>query len=144
MKDANLKKFTTVLFFVASFASICFVAGIPLIVISTTMSNTFGLVMGIFLVVFGFYGSPLLWISYADFKQQDRVSDAVTKENIYTVNDIATQNSINKTKQHNFIDNLIYNKYNKKVDINKIAIVHIVFVFFNKIVEYFLLTWRSR
>ena len=75
--------------------------------------------MGVFLVVFGFYGSPLLWISYASFKQQGRVVDAVTKENIYTVNDIATQNSINKIKQHNFIDNLIYNKYNKKVDINK-------------------------
>lgn len=128
MRDSGLKKFIVVLFFIALFATIGFVAGIPLIVISATKSNTFGLIVGIILVVFGFYGAPMLWISYASFKQQGRVVDAVTKENIYTVNGIATQlqlspeqvkTHLSKAVSKNYLKGYLFDGNELKINNNK-------------------------
>lgn len=128
MKDFRLKKFTIILFFIALFATIGFVAGIPLIIVSASNSNTFGLIMGIILVVFGFYGAPMLWISYAGFKQQCRVVDAVTKENIYTVSGIATQLQLSpeQVKAHlskavnkNYLKGYLFDGNELKINNNK-------------------------
>lgn len=127
MEDSRLKKFTIVILFSALLATIGFVAGIPLIIISAG-SSTFGLIAGIVLVVFGFYGAPMLWLSYASFKQQGRVVDAVTKENIYTVDGIASQLQINpeqvkaqltKAVNKNYLKGYLFDGNELKINNNK-------------------------
>ena len=127
MKDSRLKNFTITLFFIALFATIGFVAGIPIIIISAG-TNTFGLIAGIVLVVFGFYGAPMLWLSYASFKQQSRVVDAVTKENIYTVDGIANQlqlspeqvkSQLTKAVSKNYLTGYLFDGNELKINNNK-------------------------
>lgn len=84
------KKQKSVLFF-AIFLSIGFVAGIPAIIFGASKGISLLLVLGIILVVFGFYGSPMLWVQFGALNQAKRIVYAVEDEKLYSVQEIAKQ-----------------------------------------------------
>lgn len=86
----NLDRKIVITLIVAILSAIGFVAGIPTIIFGAKYSVAL-LVVGIVLVVFGFYGSPMLFISYGNLKQTRRVVFAVEKEKIYSISDISKQ-----------------------------------------------------
>ena len=86
MKKIN--KDVKVLFCWAIIASILFVVGIPLIPIFAG-KNWFVMALGIVFVVFGFYGTPLLWVAYGSKRSLKRVVEAITEEHLYSNKDIA-------------------------------------------------------
>ena len=98
-------------------ASIAFVVGIPMIVLGA-MNSTVLMIFGIVFVVFGFYGTPMLWISYAGLRSLKRVVDAVMEENLTTNAEIAMQlqtsernikAQITKAINKKYITGFIYN-----------------------------------
>lgn len=89
MKNKNIKKRVTINLIIAILLAIGFVGGIPLLILSAINGFTFGLVMGIILVVAGFYGTPIQFIHFANLKATARVVDCVLVENIYAVSEIA-------------------------------------------------------
>ncbi len=46
--------------------------------------------VGIGFLVVGFYGTPLIWVKFADAHSYKRVVSAVSKEKIYSISQIAT------------------------------------------------------
>lgn len=92
-------------------ASILFVVGIPIIIFSAINSFWFGLVIGIIFVVFGFYGMPLLWVSFGNLKSLKRVVDAVMEENLTTISQIASQLQINEKTAKSYVTQAINKKY---------------------------------
>lgn len=98
-------------------ASIAFVVGIPMIVLGA-MNSTVLMIFGIVFVVFGFYGTPMLWMSYAGLRSLKRVVDAVMEENLTTNAEIAMQlqtsernikAQITKAINKKYITGFIYN-----------------------------------
>ena len=98
-------------------ASIAFVVGIPMIVLGATNSTVL-MIFGIVFVVFGFYGTPMLWMSYAGLRSLKRVVDAVMEENLTTNAEIAMQlqtsernikAQITKAINKKYITGFIYN-----------------------------------
>ena len=92
MKDnmKNVKKDEMKMLIISIVASVLFVVGIPLIAMFAG-KNWVVMTLGIVFVVFGFYGSPLLWISYAGKRKTKRVVEAVVEENLLTNSEIAQQ-----------------------------------------------------
>lgn len=89
MKNKNIKKRVQINLIIAILLAVGFVGGIPLLIISATKGFTFGLIVGIILVVAGFYGTPMQFIHFANLKATARVIDCVLIENIYAVSEIA-------------------------------------------------------
>ncbi len=77
-------------FFIALIVSVLFVAGIPMIPLGA-VHNTVVMVFGIAFVGGGFYGMPLLWVSYGHTVTLRRVVYAIKKEYLYSVGEIAAQ-----------------------------------------------------
>ncbi len=91
------KKLNSLIFqktFWAIFATICFVAGIPTIILCAK-NSTIGLIAGILMVVFGFYGTPLFWISFGQVRELKRIIEAIYLEKLTSVKEISTQLTIN-------------------------------------------------
>ena len=87
-------------------ASVLLVVGIPIIIFSATSSFWLGLVVGIIFVVFGFYGSPMLWVSFGNLKSLQRVVDAVLEDNLTSIEDIARQLQISERTAVNWSENV--------------------------------------
>lgn len=92
-------------------ATVLFVVGIPIIIFSAINSFWVGLVFGIVFVVFGFYGSPLLWVSFGNLKSLKRVVDAVMEENLTTAKEIAGQLQISEKNAKGYITQGINKRY---------------------------------
>lgn len=73
----------------AIIASVCFPLGIAGTVTGATKGIGVLLGFGIAAVVFGFYGSPILWIQYGQAGIMRRLVVAVETDNLYTVKEIA-------------------------------------------------------
>ena len=95
----------------AILAAVCFVGGIPLIVFGASQSLWPLLVIGIIFVVFGFYGSPMLWIQYGTLKTQKRVVDAVMEEHLTSVTEISSQLQMREKEVREYIKKGINKKY---------------------------------
>ena len=69
------------------------VAGVPMIVFGAINMGglTILMVAGIVFVVLGFYGTPLVWISYGNKVSLKRVVYAVDREHLLTVQEISAQ-----------------------------------------------------
>ena len=63
MENKDLKKNINIKLILAIFALVCFVGGVPMIVIFAKLQPLL-MVLGILMVIFGFYGSPILFIAY--------------------------------------------------------------------------------
>ena len=74
------------------------VAGVPMIVFGAINMGglTILMVAGIVFVVLGFYGTPLVWISYGNKVSLKRVVYAVDREHLLTVQEISAQLSISR------------------------------------------------
>ncbi len=107
----NINKTITSKFLISMFASICFVCGIPLLIFGAVNKNYIVMVAGIVMVVFGFYGTPFLWLSYADSHKIKRVVEAATDENLMTVKEIATQLSMQEKLVQNYLKTAISKHY---------------------------------
>ncbi len=92
--------------------SILFVVGIPMIPIFAG-KNWVLMAIGIVFVVVGFYGMPLLWISYANKKRTRRVIQAVEEENLYSNQDIAMQLQMKEKEVYSEITKAINKGYLK-------------------------------
>ena len=111
MKDnmKNVKKDEMKMLIISIVASVLFVVGIPLIAMFSG-KNWVVMTLGIVFVVFGFYGSPLLWISYAGKRKTKRVVEAVVEENLLTNSEIAQQLSMREKD----VQTEVYKAINKK------------------------------
>ena len=123
----KLKRSIIITLIIAIFAACGFVAGIPFIIMGAK-NSTFLLVLGIVLVAFGFYGTPLLFISYANKKRIKRVCLAITKDKLTDIPTIAKhlqlpeetiRQDITIAINADYIDNYIFNGETLTKSINK-------------------------
>ncbi len=89
MQEINKK--IRVLFGFALGLSICFPLGILGIVFGAVKGIIFLLVAGIVFTVAGFYAMPLLWVRYAERRQDRTLLTMILHENIYTISGLAAQ-----------------------------------------------------
>ena len=97
-------------FYLALSSSIMFVIGIPLIPIFAG-DNWFLMILGIVLVVYGFYGTPLYWVSYAMSIRTKNVIEAIIYDHILTVSDLSNHLQLNEQDIINQINKIIKNRY---------------------------------
>ncbi len=74
--------------------SVCFVAGIPILIVGAShMSKddggVFMFVAGIIMTVCGFYGAPIAWINVGPIKQRINLLNAVLNQHFYTVEELS-------------------------------------------------------
>ncbi len=71
--------------------SCMFVAGIPMIIFGATGGMWILMAAGIACTVIGFYGAPMVWVSYGNKAALRRVVYAVDREHLLTVQAISSQ-----------------------------------------------------
>ncbi len=84
-------------------APIGFVVGIPLIIFGA-MNEMIFMVIGIVLVVVGFYGTPIFWLNYASAKFEYTIYELVTVDHVLSIRDLAESTG----KKEIFIQNCVY------------------------------------
>ena len=123
----KITKSTNIKLSIAILTAIGFVGGILMIIFGAGKSTAM-LVTGIILCVYGFYGTPMWFISYGETKTLKRVIFAIENEKIYSVKDIATQlqqpekevkEKINKAIQNNYLSGFLFDGENLKANNNK-------------------------
>lgn len=87
----KLRKRQNKILAIALTMSILFVVGIPAIVLGATNQIWIVMVLGIIFTVGGFYGMPLIWISYGSGFSMLRIVELVERDNVYSVAEIAKQ-----------------------------------------------------
>lgn len=85
--------------------------GVPMIELGAVYKQWVILAFGIVFVVLGFYGMPLLWTGYGNRKSYKRIVFAVVKENILSINQIATHLNVKPNIVLDKIDTCIRNGY---------------------------------
>ena len=91
----------------AIFAIICLIGGIFMIIFGAK-ANKFMLVAGIIAVIFGFYGSPILFNNYGTKKQMKRI---VEVEKLYSAQEIAEQLQMSESEVKQIISNAVVKNY---------------------------------
>lgn len=79
-------------------ASLCLPVGIVCIVLGAVNGIWAVLGVGIAMTVFGFYGTPLLWVGRAGKRTMKRLVTAVEEENLYETREIAAMLGV-RTKE---------------------------------------------
>lgn len=110
MQRKKLSSAISLKLILAIFAILCFIAGIPIICIFAKY-NTILLILGILMVIFGFYGGPMLFISYGSSKVALRVYDSIVTEGLSNNQEIASQLSMPENDVKNNIQMLINKQY---------------------------------
>lgn len=105
--DKKIKK----TFKIALCLTICLVLGIPAIIFGAINSAWWLLVLGIIATVVGFYGSPIVWVSFGEKKRALRVVDCVTKEHLLSIKEIAMQLQWNEKDTKVIVQKSIVNGY---------------------------------
>lgn len=90
MENKTIKKWVNSALAWSIIASICFVVGIPGIIISA-IYFTPTLAASIVMVVFGFYGSPMLWLSFANRKSAYEIYTLIVSGNISSIKMLCQQ-----------------------------------------------------
>jgi len=106
----NYSSVVTKKLIVAVIATLMLPAGILLIIFGAKR-NTLMLVAGIVMTVIGFYGSPMCWIKFGESKKLALVFRLIYSENMYTVDDIATQTTFPREDVTAYINTLISSGY---------------------------------
>ena len=94
----------------AIFALVCLIGGIFMIIFGAK-ANKFMLVAGIIAVIFGFYGSPILFINYGSNKQMKRIVYAIEVEKLYSAQEIAKQLQMSEAEVTQIISNAVVKNY---------------------------------
>lgn len=71
--------------------TICFIGGIPSIILGAVFKIWVVMGLGIAAAVVGFYGTPMAWMNYGDKLSYRRMVGAICEEHLYTVGEIAQQ-----------------------------------------------------
>lgn len=114
MKKNDIKKDTKRLLIISIIASIGFVVGIPAIIFGAIYGGAYIILMvvGIILTVIGFYGSPILWVNYAEKVRQCSIYEMITVDGITDINTIASSTGIiNAKRVEETINILIQKRY---------------------------------
>ena len=112
MENKDLKKNINIKLILAIFALVCFVGGVPMIVIFAKLQPLL-MVLGILMVIFGFYGSPILFIVYGSDRQLMRIYNAITIEKLTTNKEISTQLAMTEEQVKSCIQTLVTKQYLK-------------------------------
>ena len=111
MENVRLNKKINTLLALGIIFAVGFVVGIPVLVLSAINSFWIGLVLGIITTACGFYGTPLVFVAMASSKQLKRVLDAITEENLYSVQEIASHLQLSEKEIREKIFCAINKKY---------------------------------
>lgn len=111
MENKRLNKNVNIFLTLGIIFAVGLVVGIPTIVLSAINSFWVGLVLGIVLLACGFYGTPIIFIVFASTKQLKRVLDAITEENLYSVQAIASHLQLSEKEIREKIFYAINKKY---------------------------------
>ncbi len=90
--------------------SVMFVAGIPLIIMFASKSILL-MVVGIIFVLFGFYGTPLLWINFGKMCSLSRIVTAVVDEHLTTNEEISKHLQIDQNSVKQMLTECINKRY---------------------------------
>ncbi len=88
----NITKTKNILFYTSLLLSILFVPGILMIIFGFANGIIFLGVLGIVIVVAGFYGMPILWSKYGEFKYYYRLCHQIIVEKINYVSLLSETN----------------------------------------------------
>ena len=91
--------------------SVMFVVGIPILIVGATNSNYAIMGIGIAMVVIGFYGAPMMWVSYGNKRSLKNVVDAVMEDHLTTVGEIASQLQMRERPVRDLITTGLRKKY---------------------------------
>lgn len=100
------KKQQIIKLFFAILLTIFLPLGIISIVLGASKSTAL-LIVGIICTILGFYGAPMVWMSFANNKQYGLVLRLILTENIYDLEDISSQISRNLDETKNLVLTLI-------------------------------------
>lgn len=106
------KKQQIIKLFFAILLTIFLPLGIISIVLGASKSTAL-LIVGIICTILGFYGAPMVWMSFANNKQYGLVLRLILTENIYDLEDISSQISRNLDETKNLVLTLIQKGYLK-------------------------------
>lgn len=87
------------------------IVGIPLLILGAVKGVWFLLAFGIACAVVGFYGTPLMWVSYAELRALKRVVDAVMEEHLNTVSEISSHLVLSERVAKQSVTKAINKKY---------------------------------
>ncbi len=107
----KLNKNIGVLFGISLGLSIGFPVGVLLVVFGAVKWIIALLVIGIILVVGGFYIMPIMWVKYAERKSYRRILSLIENENIYTYAELAEQTGYNDKKIRQMVQYLVTFEY---------------------------------
>ena len=105
-------------------SSIFLPIGIPLIVIGASKTWIL-LTLGIIMTVFGFYGSPILWVLYGNLRTTKQVVNSILEENLTNTKEISShlqmpekqvKEIINKSITKQYLKNLIFDGETLKIN----------------------------
>ena len=109
--QVSIKKYLSKRLIFAIVTSVLFVVGIPITIFSAINHIWVLMVLGIVFIVFGFYGSPLIWVNYGSLRSLKNVVDAVMEENILTVPELAKQLQVKEGVVRQQLTTAIKKKY---------------------------------
>lgn len=107
------KRDSSIKLMVAILLTIFLPAGILGIIFGASKGITMLLVAGIIATVLGFYGAPIAWVNFGSFKSNGVILNLIENENIYTVEDLASQTMRKSDEVRNSINQLILKNYLK-------------------------------
>ncbi len=97
--------------FIAILFTVFLPAGILSIIFGAIKGLTFLLVAGIIMTVLGFYGTPIIWVNYAEQKKLRVVLRLIVNENIFSVEELSAQLLMNQKNVTSYINSLIVKGY---------------------------------
>ena len=110
-KEVSIEKDKKTRLAISLVVTIMLICGIPLIIVGATKSIWIVLGIGIAFTVIGFYGTPIAWTTYANFKVLKRIVDCVNEENLTTTQEIARQLQIDEKQVKQQVTLAIKKKY---------------------------------
>ena len=114
MNNKDIKKDCKKLLIISILFSIGFVVGIPAIIFGAIYGGAMIalMVVGIIMVVCGFYGAPILWIAYGEKVKQSSIYDMITVDGITDVKTISNSiGNANEEQVKRIIKILIEKRY---------------------------------
>lgn len=104
-----INKKVGICFAFALLLTIGFPCGIVLIILcySTPLLLTFGII----LTVLGFYGAPMLWVKFGEYKSKQKICNQIVLDNLHEVEYLAKLNSVDNQVMLDKLRDLITNRY---------------------------------
>ena len=117
-------------FAIAMTLTIFLIIGIPLIIVGAIFGGVYFTIMGfgILLTVLGFYGTPIAWTTYGNFKRDVNIAESINTDgireisvicNLYGLTPKVAYDTISKLIQKRYVKNLIFNASGTELILNE-------------------------